>query len=45
VNLVGPVCFDQAVHGGLHDDVPEMERIKDAGVEDGYRRLKCHSVV
>ena len=45
VDLVGPACLDQAVHGGLDDDVPEMEGVKDAGVEDGDRRLKRHSVV
>jgi hypothetical protein len=29
----------------LDDDVPEMEGVEDAGVEDGNRRLKRHSAV
>ena len=45
VDLVGPARLDQAVYGGLDDDVPEMEGVEDAGVEDGNRRLKGHSAV
>jgi hypothetical protein len=45
VDLIGPARLDQAVYGGLDDDVPEMKGVEDAGVEDGNRRLKRHSAV
>ncbi len=45
VDLVGPARLDQTVCGSLDDDVPEMEGVEDAGVEDGNRRLKGDSAV
>jgi hypothetical protein len=43
VDHVRPAPFDEVINGGLHNDVPEMERIKDAGVENRDRWLKRHS--
>jgi len=33
----------QPIDRGLHDDVSQVKRIEDAGVEDGNRWLKRHS--
>lgn len=43
VNLIRPPRIDQSVHGDLHDDVPQMEWIEDAGVEDDDGRIKHRS--
>src|SRR5216684_1162904 len=43
VDFIGPARFDQAVDGQLNEDVPEMKRVKDAGVKDRDGGLKRHS--
>lgn len=40
VAVICPMCLDQAVEGGLNNDVPEMKGIEDRGVEDRDRRLR-----
>jgi hypothetical protein len=43
MDLIRPVRFDQPIDRGLNDDVSQVKRIEDAGVEDGNRWLKRHS--
>jgi hypothetical protein len=44
MDRVRPTRFDEAIDCGLNEDVPETEGIKNAGVEDRDRGLKCHGV-
>ena len=34
MDFVCPARFDETIYGRLNDDVPEMKRIENAGVED-----------
>jgi hypothetical protein len=44
VDHVCPTRFNNAIYGSVDDDVPEVKRIKNAGVEDRDRGLKRHGV-
>lgn len=44
VDRVCPTRVNKAIYSSLDEDVSEMERIEDAGVENRDRRLKHHNV-